>query len=265
VLNDLTVLNEFSLDFNEITIVISVELGDNCDWLGGVDLELRSLTIEVFDTSSEWVEVAAVLVAVTVESVIWVVTAGNWILTFLLSFDVARMCCVSGRNLISLPDVHLGTAGTHFTNSSIWVSGGWLPSLDISLTINELDVVWALSIAISSTVCSTGIVTITLVSGLLHLDEVEGTVDTAWKLRNIHGECELFSEKLEHHVFLLGIEHERSGSDVLAVLTLSDELELKGSSIGLNTVWGSPVALWNTVESTVLSARLIIWAELAIP
>jgi hypothetical protein len=33
----------------------------------------------------------------------------------------------------------------------------------------------------------------------------------------------------------------------------------------VDSVWSSPVALWNTVESAVLGAGLVVWAELAIP
>jgi hypothetical protein len=55
VLDDFTFLKELSLDFNEFTTGITVEFGDNSDWLGGINLELITLTKEVLDTSSEWV------------------------------------------------------------------------------------------------------------------------------------------------------------------------------------------------------------------
>ena len=91
-LDDFTFLKELSLDFNEFTTGITVEFCDNSDWLRGINLELITLTKEVLDTSSEWVQIAAILVADTVVSMVGsVVTTGNFVLTLMLSIDGARM------------------------------------------------------------------------------------------------------------------------------------------------------------------------------
>jgi len=39
-LYNFTVLNEFSLDFNKISVGITMEFSDNSDWLRGINLEL---------------------------------------------------------------------------------------------------------------------------------------------------------------------------------------------------------------------------------
>lgn len=72
VLDDFRVLDVKSPDLNEVSsggLVGSVELGDNGEWLAGVDLELSSNAEEVFDTNSVGVEIATVWVTCTAVSV----------------------------------------------------------------------------------------------------------------------------------------------------------------------------------------------------
>jgi len=128
-------------------------------------------------------------------------TTGHWITALLLSLDCAWMSSEGRSNLVSLPDVHFSAAASIFTRSRLWV-----PSFDIGFTIDELDVVGALSITVSSSKLSAGIITISLVSSLFHINEVESTVDTTWQRGSVDGDGELLSEKLEHFVLRLGVE-----------------------------------------------------------
>lgn len=209
-LNDLAVLDIFSSDFREVAVVVGNELSDNSDWLGAVNVEVGSSSIEVSDTGSEWVEVTAILVADAVVSIMLIITAGSLVRAFVLSFDSAWMSSVSSRDFVALPDVHLGAAVSILADSGIWISWRWLPSIAVGDAINELDITWALSITVSSTVVSSGFVGIAKVSSLVHINEVESAIDTAFKLGNIDGEGELLSKQLEHLVLVLRVKHEES-------------------------------------------------------
>ena len=92
-LNNLSILDELSSDLSKVAIRISVELGDNGEWSGGVNG--LAFTIEVPLTNSKWVEIATIFVAHSVVSMIGVGTAGHWVLAFCLSIKIARMRCES--------------------------------------------------------------------------------------------------------------------------------------------------------------------------
>lgn len=82
-LNCLAVLDVFSLDFDNITVVGIVtceELSDNSEWFRSVDSELASRSVEILASVSESGKVTSVLVADSFESV----TFG--IITAILSF-----------------------------------------------------------------------------------------------------------------------------------------------------------------------------------
>ena len=69
-----SILDELSADFGQVTGLVSEELSHDADGLGGINGVGRAWSEEVFDTSTEWVQVTTVLVANTIESVVWVVT-----------------------------------------------------------------------------------------------------------------------------------------------------------------------------------------------
>lgn len=97
----------------------------------------------------------------------------------------------------------------------------------------------ALGVTVTSSVLGTG-----LVVGLLghttvlgHLDEVQGTVETALKLGNIDIEGELLVLEVEHLVLSVGSVHEvDTGADVGRVGALLDKLVGEGSASAGNTV-----------------------------
>lgn len=228
-LNDVAVLNEDSSDLRKVTsggTISSVELGYDGEFLGGVHLEVWTWTEEVLDTDSEWVEVTTVLVTDTIESLV-TGTAVSWVLASVLAISLAWMGGESRGDLVGLPDIHLGAAGSPLTLPGIWIRWRWVPSENISLTINILDILWALSITVSSSVSGTSLVLWVLARASIgvHLNEVEGTVETAWHVGHIDVESELLILELEHFISILTVHHVGSRTDVLSVLALSDEAE----------------------------------------
>jgi hypothetical protein len=195
-------------------------LSNNGEWLGGINS--LSWTIEIFNTSSEWVKIATIFIAYTLVSLVSLSTFST--LASLSSGHGTWMSSISFRDRVGLPDIHFSAAGSILSSSSIWVSRGWLPSSRVSFSINEFNVLWALSITVSSSELCTGFVTFifTHTSIFLHFDKVKGTINTAWHVRDIDGEGELFVLKFEHLIFILGVHHVGSGTNVLSIGSLSD-------------------------------------------
>ena len=177
------------------------------------------------------------------------------------------MGSVSLGDRVGFPDVELHAAGSVLSSSSIWVRRRSVPSLRVGLSINELNVSWALSITVSSSVVSTGVVSRVLAKSTVmwHLGEVESSVDTAWQLRNIDVESELSVNESEHFKLIVTTHEIVSGSDVLSVLTVGNESELQGIVVSVDTVGVVPGVFVDSVNSAVLSALNVIWAERAIP
>jgi len=185
-LNDVSILNKDSLDFDEFTgggLIISMELGHNSEWSSGINLEGRSWTEEVGNTSSEWVKIATILITDT-SNISVSVTTFIFVVTFVKAIVHARMCSESTRDGIGFPNIHLSATSTPLTFTGVWIRWGWVPSIDVTLSINELDILWALSITISGTILSTSFVLwiSRFTSILFHFDEVESSVKTTWQV-----------------------------------------------------------------------------------
>lgn len=175
VLEHLSVLDVEALDVGERGAGAD-ELGDNGHLLVGV--KSGAWAVEVTDTHAVAVEITAVLVADTAIAV-GAITAGG-ALALLETSRLAGMGSVSGGDGVGLPDVHLGAASTDLTSSSVGVVGRGVPSDDVGSAVDELDVVGALGVAVTSSVLSTGLV-VSLVEATVgsHLNEVQSTVQTA--------------------------------------------------------------------------------------
>lgn len=94
-INDFAILNEQSLDLNEVSVILTIvsdELSHNLNLFAGINF--HSWTVEVFDISSIWVEITAVFVADAIESMAIIITAVNTF-AFLLSSDVTWMGSIS--------------------------------------------------------------------------------------------------------------------------------------------------------------------------
>ena len=110
--NGLSVLNILSLDFDDVSTVSSisgVELGDNSEWLGSVDSELASWSIEVLISVSEGSEITSIFVADSLESFTCGVITALCSFTSVLCFS-ARMGSECLGNAVCFPNVEFHTA-----------------------------------------------------------------------------------------------------------------------------------------------------------
>lgn len=133
------------------------------------------------------------------------------------------------------------------------------------LTVNELNIVWALSITVTSSVLGTS-----LVGGVLglptiggHLGEVQSTVQTTWEVGDIDIEGEFLVVWLEQLILgISGVHEVDTGTDVGRVWAHGDELESERVASGRDTVGTTVVG---TIQSTVCSTGLSIGAESGVP
>lgn len=258
------ILDIESSDVNESTAVSSVvsdELSDNGHLPGSING--LSWTIEFPVTHTEGVEIATVLVAVGLVSVL-AITAVNGVVTDVNTGSLASVRSVSVGDRVGLPDIHFGAANSELTESGIVIGRGWVPSNNVSLSTNPLDVVWALGIAVTGTVFGTNFVTWVLGHATIarHLDEVQSTVKTARKLADINIEGEFLVVQSEHLVGIFGIQEVDTGSDIGGIWSSGDELEVERVAGGGDTI---STGIVGTFEGTVLNARLRGTADLGVP
>lgn len=190
----------------------------------------------MFGKREPYVEITTILVTVAAVAAV-TITARGGAVAGVKTLLLARMGGVGGGDGVGLPDVHLGAAGTELTGSSVRVSIRWVPALNVGNTVDVLDVVGALSIAVTGSVLGTGLVVAlahTTVSG--HLDEVESTVETARQLGNIDVEGELLADQVEHLVLGVGLHEVRTRTNVGGVGVLGHELEAQRVAAGGDTV-----------------------------
>jgi hypothetical protein len=201
VLDDFAVLNIDTADFLKSTGISTVsgnELGNDSDLLGSVDG--LSGSIEAGVTHAVRVEVASILVAnttITVRTVTALSTGAT-----ILTVDAAGVRSVGGGDRVGLPDIHFIAACSVLSGASIDIVGGGGPSKDVGLSVDKLDVVGALCIAVSGSVFGTS-----LVAGILgktsigiHFGEVKSTIDTAGHVGDVDVESELLVLDLEELV-----------------------------------------------------------------
>jgi len=122
-LNNLSVLDVLSPDLYDFSAVCSVmgeELCNNLEFLGGVNIELASWSIESVVSMSKGGEIATIFVADSrVSLVLGVITAFGSFAS--LSLAGARMSSESLGDAVSFPDVEFHAAGTVFTASGVGV------------------------------------------------------------------------------------------------------------------------------------------------
>lgn len=260
--DDFATLNPGTTDLDEVTgggPVVSDELGDDSDL--GVGVDSLSWTVEFLVTLTERVEITAVLVADTVVSVATVTALGFGT----ASVETSRRADVWGVGVgdgVGLPDIHLVTAGTVLAETSVGVDGGCSPSFSVTRTSDELHVVWALSIAVTGTVLGTSLVGWVLghTTVLVHLDKVQGSVDTARGVGDIDIKGELLTDGVEHVVVGVVLQQVDTRTNVGS---RRSGHELQGDSIaaGGDTVGTGVIG---ALKSAVSSARGVVWAEGAV-
>jgi hypothetical protein len=94
-----------------------------------------------------YVEVTAVLVANTAVAVVTVTTVGAR--AGGEPERLARVRSVGSRDGVGLPDIHLSAASTQLTRSSVLVLGVRDPAVGVGGTVDPLDVVGALRVAVT--------------------------------------------------------------------------------------------------------------------
>lgn len=190
-----------------------------------------------------YVVIATVPVALSVIAVV-TVTAGLLISALSESSLFARMGSVSSGDGVGLPDVHLGAASTDLARSGIRVGVGGVPALNVGLSVDVLDVVGALSIAVSGSELGTGLV-VALVDATIggHLNEVKSAVQTAGQLGNVNIEGELLADDVEHLVLGVRLHQVGTGTNVSGVGALGDELQGELVAAGGDTVGACEVSL----------------------
>jgi hypothetical protein len=177
--DDLAVLDVETLDLVEDTIGSLEELGDDGELGLGVDSHARS--VEVLDTLAVRVEVASIGIASTGITGGRVSTTAGITLATVLADSGARVRSVGGRDGVGLPDIHLSAARAVLADTSVLVVGRGSPLSRVGLTVDELEITRALSIAVTGTILGTSLVGRVLGQStiLVHGHEVESTVETA--------------------------------------------------------------------------------------
>merc|ERR1712127_324905 len=169
-----------------ISAIICDELCGDRDRLGAVNLEVGSWTEEVVGAQPVWLDVATVLVAEALEAVLTVVTTVRAVTASLLTWR-ARVHRVSSGNLVCLP---------------------WDPILHVGLTVDELQVMRALGIAITKAHLGTGVAVLGFSTIRIHLYKVQGTIQTTIQIGVIHGVGKLLVFQLEKMVSVVILHQE---------------------------------------------------------
>lgn len=193
------VLLKVSPYFNQISSISAVgrdELGNHRHGLGGIKHHTRS--IERLISHAERIEIATVLIAYSAVPVISI-TAISTVAPSLTSY-VAWVGSVSVRNGVGFPDIKFRATGSVQTSTGVGVVGGRGPVYDVGLSVDELDVMWALSIAIPSSILSSCMICRKLRKSTvsLHFHKVKCTVQTARKIRDVDIDSKLSVLQLEH-------------------------------------------------------------------
>ena len=258
------------------------ELRHDGDLLAGVD-RLAGAE-EGLVAHAVGVEVASVLVADALVSRSWVTAVRA--LAADESVALAGVGSVRRGVLVGLPDVHLSAAGSVAARAGVYIIGRRSPVENVGLltvlvgvsglrswvldgksaylAVDELHVVWALGIAVSSSVLGTSLVAWVLghSSISIHLREVQSTVESARKVGHVNVEGELVVLQLEGLVGGVIRQKIDTGSNVRSGGSLGDELESQSIVARGDTVSARVVS---SVKSAVRGAGLWIWADGGVP
>lgn len=157
---------------------------------------------------------------------------------------------------------HLRAARTVVSETSVGVVARGNPTLDVGLTINELEVTRALAITVSCSVCRTSLVGAREATIGGHRDKIQGAVQATRKLRHIHVEGEFVAQEVEDLVLCRRRHQVRAGADILAVAVFRDKVQSQSVTAGGDTVGGLVVG---AVEAAVLSACFVSGADRGVP
>ena len=214
-LNHFPILDPQAPDLGELPVIGAVagdELRNHGKGAGRIDGKVGVRAKESLVAQSVWVEIAAVFVADSsvpltrgIVSTLGSVASG-------LPLDGADVRRVCSRDAVGFPDVHLGAASAVASCSTVLVSWAWLPVFTVAFAVYKLEVVGALSIAISRTVLRSSLIARIFAHPTIgiHLHEVEGTVQSTWQLRDVHIEGEFSVLEFEDFVLALRVQEVES-------------------------------------------------------
>jgi hypothetical protein len=131
--NDLAVLDVETSNLRETAVAALVELGDNSNLLGGVDVEAGSRTVEGLVTLTVGVEIATVSITSSAVTVVGVSSTTRVTSASVLSELGARVRSVGSGDGVGLPDVHLGAACAQVTNTTVDIALRGLPAIRVGL------------------------------------------------------------------------------------------------------------------------------------
>merc|ERR1711871_342142 len=172
-LDRLPILSVELLDPFELAVVSAIlgdELRGDLNRMARVNGEIRPRSPELPLAKTVWLDVTTVLVTHALEAV-WAVVTAISSFTAGLFLDIAGVHGVCGGNFVRLPDVDLSAASAVLSSSGIDIGLGWHPILHIGLTVDPLQVVRALGIAVAHAVLGPSIAVAACTAIFLHGDE----------------------------------------------------------------------------------------------
>jgi len=265
--NGLTILMVNLLHLNElarVSVVLCDELCCDLNRLGGVNLEVGTRTKKVLHTKTIGLHVTTILVADALESLTGCIIAAISSFASGLAATFARVHGEGRAVLVGLPNIDLRAAAPELAGSSIWVGVAWLPTFHIGLTIDELEIMRALSITITHAIFGTSISILGLATISIHLHKIQSTIEATIQFGIIHGVGELLVLQLEEHVRVIGIHEIRPRSHILAVRAIGHKAKGKRISRTLNAICAGVLGICS-FNDAIGCARGGIRAESCIP
>ena len=229
-----------------------------------VHIKTSSRTEKVLGTHSVRIEITSILITQSLESL-----ARGVVSTILTTAfrGTGRGTHVRGDRTgsgVRFPDIHLRTTTSELSNTS--VTSTRIPSLTVRFTVDELDIMRALRVAVSSSVLGSCQIRAGHSTVLSHLNKVQRTVQTTRQFRHVDLERELSVLQFEHSILVTRrCRHVRTTSHVLRVLSLRHEFQIQVASVRRHTVRVGPIALRNTVQRAVLRTCHRIGTDRGIP
>merc|ERR1719499_1769468 len=184
------------------------ELSHDSHGLRRVDYILGATAEEHPVAQPVWVHITAVFVADTIIPLASGIVATIGALTPKLPGEITRMRSVRIRHAVRLPDVHLCTASAVLAISHAFVGVMRVgnPIHDVGFARDPLDVVWALSVAVSRPEVGACVVsTLALAPLRVHLYEIHRAVHPTEGKGDIEVHCEFAILQVEHLVLLAAL------------------------------------------------------------
>jgi hypothetical protein len=265
------VLNVKATDLRETARVGAIfcdELRHDRHGPSSVNREPRTTAVESCVAHAERIDVATVLVTNAFVAFPLVIVPTRGALALELSIDVAWVRCVRIRHAVCLPDIHFCAARTVMAHAHVvafvfWV---WLPIQDVRLAIDELYVMWALRIAVPSAELGARLVLPSAFSTILvHFNKIHCAIHTALDIGDVDVNGKLPVFQIEHHIFVIFIEHVEPRADIGPMLMFCHKPDLETSIDVCDAVSALILRCGDALQGTILRTSHRIRAKLAVP